>query len=499
MSTTELNEMQTAADWLAFAQSKGWKEGASPVLMVSYTGHDKRWVDEVHKYIGDGVRDIKDAATAERFKIWDYANSESGTKLGEHFPTEIALQMWTCQCAIVIYSQEYLGSVWCREIELPFLLWRRKHHGIDLFIIRVGETTRDGKPWVFPGDGTREDSIKLEELIDDRNPALSSGSKDFSGDFIDSLDRPRLNRRLTALANGIERQISARQDTRRRVLVEIRRKAEADAEAAKLRLEAERLKIAAVEKAAAQAENMRQESDQAKRKANADSEIVKLRLEADRIRQEAEDKAKAEADSKRRVAEEAKRNTEAEVQNQHFKSEQITKAAYQRSSAEVNFAPQQGSVAQIEQCVEIKNLSKQFDEKKKHDLINDAPKKRSNEKLVSIFAGCVGFLIICVVLLFYSDVVFKKDEGPINALGLSNNPGALLTWTCPDGTWHIRTTSPSPNCRVTDGSVRGFTQNTPIAPVSQSRPPQSGELQNWVCGGTKHISVMAPESTCKKF
>ena len=58
-------------------------------------------------------------------------------------------QMQRCRAAVVVVSTAYMGSEICKDLELPFLLWRMVHHNevFKLFLIHLQEPSDDVLSW----------------------------------------------------------------------------------------------------------------------------------------------------------------------------------------------------------------------------------------------------------------------------------------------------------------------------------------------------------------
>ncbi|MCA3555334.1 MAG: toll/interleukin-1 receptor domain-containing protein, partial [Aestuariivirga sp.] len=260
---SSISSATTAAEWLDRCDKhEEWVSGGSPMVMISYSHGDRVWVDHAQNFIGDVFRhgDLLCSETGEPYKLWDFAGKGTGTRLGQHFPTEVAQKMWECRAAIIIFSQSYVNSPFCRDIELPFLLWRRRHHGTPLFILRVSDTTRDRRAWRVPGG----EPMLLEDLVDDRNPALGGAGGAAAGLTLDQLNPPQLTQRFVAVAKGIEEQVKAIEKARKDAR-EAAKAAEKEQQAEQERLAREAEEAAEAQRRAAERERAAREADEKER------------------------------------------------------------------------------------------------------------------------------------------------------------------------------------------------------------------------------------------
>ncbi len=292
---SSISSATSAGEWLAECERRtDWVPGRCPLVMISYSqGNpaateeadrgDRKWVKKAHEFIGDVFRhgDLLCSDSREPYTLWDFASEGIGTRLGQHFPEQVAQKMWECRAAIIIFSQSYVNSPFCRDIELPFLLWRRRHHGTPLFILRVSATTRDGKKWRVPYG----EPMLLEDLVDDRNPALGGAGVASTGLTLNKLEGPQLTERLVAIAKGMEAQVQAIEQARK-----AERKAAEAAETARLEREAtaaEALRVAKQAREAADAAESARFAEEA-RQNREKTEAAKAQGTAEQARKDRE-------------------------------------------------------------------------------------------------------------------------------------------------------------------------------------------------------------------
>ena len=164
---------KTAEDWLKYYSGSECRAGDQHVMVVSYAQADSVYFGKISNNLRPLlVHHHESGAFEQEYKIWNFADSEEGTSAGAHFPSEVTERMWRCRSAMVIFSQSYVASHFCFKIELPFLLWRMKHHGMPLFLFRLNVTTLDRMPITIPAVGGPAVAVDLATIVDDRNPAF---------------------------------------------------------------------------------------------------------------------------------------------------------------------------------------------------------------------------------------------------------------------------------------------------------------------------------------
>jgi hypothetical protein len=82
--------------------------------------------------------------------------------------------MWRCRAALLVLSTDYFQSRFCRQIELPFLLWRREHQGLMCMPVRLG--TLPVNRVRLPDYGGTSRTVIFDEMIDDRQAAIEFAS-----------------------------------------------------------------------------------------------------------------------------------------------------------------------------------------------------------------------------------------------------------------------------------------------------------------------------------
>src|SRR5262249_26360025 len=111
---------------------------SEPIVLVSYASEDQAWVDEMRKFLEPGTEMLRDPS-GRSYQLWSYSDTKRGTTLGDEFPEVVAEKMWGCRAAVLVFSDDYFQSRYCKQIELPFLLWRREHHKLLCMPVRIGK------------------------------------------------------------------------------------------------------------------------------------------------------------------------------------------------------------------------------------------------------------------------------------------------------------------------------------------------------------------------
>lgn len=197
--------------WMHHAEvERGLKPGDAPLIMVSYANEDIGWVNDLQAFIDPKLEHLHDPG-GEAYRLWQFSDGKAGTAaLGDQFPSIIAEKMWRCRVAIIILSKSYFMSRFCRQIELPFLMWRHEHHGLFCVPLRLGALPTDRVR--LPAYGTPSRQLFIDAMVDDRQAPA---------DFASSPHRDLNLRQLRE--SGLESEIEARFDGIARLIVEFLR------------------------------------------------------------------------------------------------------------------------------------------------------------------------------------------------------------------------------------------------------------------------------------
>ena len=184
--------------------------GDAPLIMVSYANEDLEWVTDLQAFIDPKIEHLRDPG-GDAYRLWQFSDGPGAAALGDEFPSIIAEKMWRCRVAIVVLSKAYFASRFCRQIELPFLMWRREHQGLFCIPLRLGALPVDRVRLPAYADSSRYAFI--DDLVDDRQAPT---------DFATSPHRDFNLRQLRE--KGLESEIESRFDGVARLIVEFLRK-----------------------------------------------------------------------------------------------------------------------------------------------------------------------------------------------------------------------------------------------------------------------------------
>jgi hypothetical protein len=152
--------------WLHYAEvERKLAPGDAPLVMLSYASEDLVWVGEVQAFIDPKIEHLRDPG-GQPYQLWQFSDMKRGTTPGDEFPAIVAEKMWRCRVALVLLSKDYFTSRYCRQIELPFLMWRREHHRLLCMPLRLGALPADRVR--LPAYSVASRNVFIDDLIDDR-------------------------------------------------------------------------------------------------------------------------------------------------------------------------------------------------------------------------------------------------------------------------------------------------------------------------------------------
>jgi hypothetical protein len=167
-------DRSTAEYWMHHAAAeRGLAAGDAPLVVVSYASEDLPWVDDLQAFIDPRIEQLRDPG-GQLYELWQFSDARRGTSPGDAFPTVVAEKMWRCRAALILLSKAYFNSRYCRQIELPFLMWRREHHQLFCMPIRLGAVPSDRIR--LPAYLTPSRSVYIDELIDERQAPVDFAS-----------------------------------------------------------------------------------------------------------------------------------------------------------------------------------------------------------------------------------------------------------------------------------------------------------------------------------
>lgn len=104
-------------------------------IFVSYAHEDKKWVEELSKFLAPWLRD-------KRLSLWDDTQIKPGSK----WRAEIQAAIEEARVAVLFVSQDFLSSNFIATVELPAIVQRAKENKIRIAWIAVGPSTVDETP-----------------------------------------------------------------------------------------------------------------------------------------------------------------------------------------------------------------------------------------------------------------------------------------------------------------------------------------------------------------
>jgi len=147
--------------------------GSDPLVLISYASEDQQWINELRAFLDLSLELLRDP-DGRPYQLWSYSDTRRGTSPGDEFPEVVAEKMWRCRAALLVLSTDYFQSKFCRQIELPFLLWRREHHGLMCMPVRLG-TLPVNRVRLPEYEGASR-TVIFDEMIDDRQAAVEFAS-----------------------------------------------------------------------------------------------------------------------------------------------------------------------------------------------------------------------------------------------------------------------------------------------------------------------------------
>jgi hypothetical protein len=138
--------------------------GDTPLIMASHANEDLGWVTDLQAFIDQKIEHLRDPG-GPTYRLWHFSAAQSAF-LGDEFASIIAENIWRCRVAIVVLSKDYSTSRFCRYIELPFLMWRREHHGLFCVPLRLGALPADRVRLPAYTEPSRH--VFIDGMVDDR-------------------------------------------------------------------------------------------------------------------------------------------------------------------------------------------------------------------------------------------------------------------------------------------------------------------------------------------
>jgi hypothetical protein len=180
--------------------------GDEPIVLISFASEDQLWIDELHAFIEPRLADLLDG-DGRPYQLWNFSDAKRGTTPGDEFPEIVAEKMWRCRAAVIVLSRDYTSSKYCRNIELPFLMWRWEHHKLMCLPIKVGTVPIDKvRVPAYMGPARR---VILDEIIDDRQAPEHFSASPHRDLNLKELKEVKLEAEIEKRFDGVGRRIIA--------------------------------------------------------------------------------------------------------------------------------------------------------------------------------------------------------------------------------------------------------------------------------------------------
>ena len=114
-----------------------------PLVLISFASEDQDWIDLLRAFLDPQLEQLRNP-DGRSYQLWNFSDAKRGTTPGDEFPEVVAEKMWSCRVALVLLSKHYFRSDYCRQIELPFLMWRREHHSLLCVPAQAGRSRSKG-------------------------------------------------------------------------------------------------------------------------------------------------------------------------------------------------------------------------------------------------------------------------------------------------------------------------------------------------------------------
>jgi hypothetical protein len=179
--------------------------GGDPLVLISFASEDQAWISDLRDFLDPRIEQLKDA-DGRPYRPWGFSDVNRGTAPGDEFPEVIAEKMWCCRVALLVLSKGYFRSGYCRAIELPFLFWRREHHGLMCIPVRLG--TLPIQRVRLPEYEYPSRSVDFNDLIDDRQAAADFANSPYRERSLKQLKEDGKESEIEIRFEGVARRVA---------------------------------------------------------------------------------------------------------------------------------------------------------------------------------------------------------------------------------------------------------------------------------------------------
>jgi hypothetical protein len=179
---------------------------SDPVILMSFASEDQEWIDSLRAFLDPRIEQLRNP-DGRSYQLWNFSDVKRGTTPGDEFPEVIAEKMWSCRAALVLLSKHYFRSDYCRQIELPFLMWRREHHSLLCVPLKLGALPLERvrlPEFKFPSR-----RVSLDDIIDDRQAAANFAESAYRELNLQQLKERGIESEIDDRFEGLSRRVIA--------------------------------------------------------------------------------------------------------------------------------------------------------------------------------------------------------------------------------------------------------------------------------------------------
>lgn len=193
--------------WLRRVETeRSLRPACDPLVLMSFASEDQDWTSTLRAFLDPQLEQLRNP-DGRPYQLWNFSNVKRGTVPGDEFPEIIAEKMWSCQVALVLLSKHYFRSDYCRQIELPFLMWRREHQSLLCVPLKLGALPLERVRLPDYKHPTRR--VLLENIIDDRQAAANFANSPHRDLNLQQLKERGIESEIDDQFEGLARRITA--------------------------------------------------------------------------------------------------------------------------------------------------------------------------------------------------------------------------------------------------------------------------------------------------